>query len=287
MTLNFSKNSTSIAKLGNGGRDYITGNYAFVVGQPAFQYYTYEYLGPLQSIDDLPVNPMTGERMKYYGADAGLAINQQGKIFPGMPMFTDVNGDYLIDGADYGNDKKIIQGKSPEPKIQGGFQTNIKYKNLNLRVQSSFAFGNYIFNTSLQQALSQYDDNTAFFTKALYDLSGSINFWEKPGDNAYYPMRYISYSDGGSARSFRASSMFLEKGDYWSVDDITLSYNIPQKWSEHIGFTRVNVFSTVRNAYMWKASNVPDPRMVTKTGYYNGQGYPINRSLVVGLNVQL
>jgi TonB-linked SusC/RagA family outer membrane protein len=287
MTLNFSKNSTSIAKLGNGGRDYITGNYAFVVGQPAFQYYTYEYLGPLQSIDDLPVNPMTGERMKYYGADAGLAINQQGKIFPGMPMFTDVNGDYLIDGADYGNDKKIIQGKSPEPKIQGGFQTNIKYKNLNLRVQSSFAFGNYIFNTSLQQVLSQYDDNTAFFTKALYDLSGSINFWQKPGDNAYYPMRYISYSDGGSARSFRASSMFLEKGDYWSVDDITLSYNIPQKWSEHIGFTRVNVFSTVRNAYMWKASNVPDPRMVTKTGYYNGQGYPINRSLVVGLNVQL
>jgi hypothetical protein len=230
---------------------------------------------------------MTGERMKYYGADAGLAINQQGKIFPGMPMFTDVNGDYLIDGADYGNDKKIIQGKSPEPKIQGGFQTNIKYKNLNLRVQSSFAFGNYIFNTSLQQVLSQYDDNTAFFTKALYDLSGSINFWQKPGDNAYYPMRYISYSDGGSARSFRASSMFLEKGDYWSVDDITLSYNIPQKWSEHIGFTRVNVFSTVRNAYMWKASNVPDPRMVTKTGYYNGQGYPINRSLVVGLNVQL
>lgn len=286
VTVNFSRNSTSVAKLGNGGRDYISGNYAFVTGRPAFQYYTYEYLGPLQNINDLPVNPMTGERMKYYGSDAGLALNQQGKIFPGMPLFTDVNGDYLIDGGDYGNDKKIIQGKSPEPKIQGGFQTNFKYKGFSLRVQTSFAFGHYIFNTSLQQMLSQYDDNTLFFTKALYDLSGSVKFWEKPGDKAYFPMRYISYSDGGSARSFRESSMFIEKGDYWSIDDITFSYNIPQKWSEKIGLRRLNIYSTLRNAYMWKASLVPDPRMVTKTGYYNGQGYPINRSAVVGLNIQ-
>ena len=286
LTLNLARNKTTIAKLGNEGRDYIANNYAFVLGQPAFQYYTYEYLGPLQSVDDLPVDPMTGQPMRYLWADAGLALNQQGKIFPGMPVFTDVNGDYMIDGANYGYDKKIIQGKSPEPKIQGGFHTNIKYKNLSLRVQSSFAFGHYVFNTSLQQMLAQYDDNISYFTDALYDLSGSVDFWEKPGDNAYYPMRYISYSDGGSARSFRESSMFIQKGDYWSIDNITISYTLPQNISTRIGFRRMNVYSTLRNAYIWKSSDVPDPRMITKTGYYNGQGYPINRNLVLGLNVQ-
>lgn len=287
LTLNFANNNTTIAKMGNGGRDYISGNYAFVVGQPAFQYYTYEYLGPLQSTDDLKVNPMTGEPVKYYGADAGLAINQQGKIFPGMPLFTDVNGDYLIDGANYGLDKKIIQGKSPEPKLQGGVQTNIKFKDLSLRIQSSFAMGHYIFNTSLQQMLSQYDDNTRFFTEGLYDLSSSVEFWEKPGDVAKYPMRFITYADGGSARSFRESSMYIEKGDYLSIDDITLSYNLPKKFSQRVGLSRLNIYSTVRNAYMWKASLVPDPRVITKNGYYNGQGYPINRNLVFGINVQL
>lgn len=286
VSLNLARNSTVIAKLGNEGRDYISGNYAFVLGRPAFQYYTYEYLGPLQSVDDLPVNPMTGEPMKYLWADAGLAINQQGKIFPGMPVYTDVNGDYMIDGGNYGYDKKIIEDKSPEPKIQGGLHTNIKYGSLSLRLQSSFAFGHYVFNTSLQRMLSQYDDNTRYFTDALYDLSGSVKFWEKPGDDAYYPMRYISYSDGGSSRSFRESSMFIEKGDYWSLDNITLSYTIPQKISSRMGLRRFNVYSTVRNAVIWKASNVPDPRMVTKTGYYNGQGYPINRSMVLGFNVQ-
>lgn len=286
MTLNLARNKTTIAKLGNQGRDYINGDYAFVLGQPAFQYYTYEYLGPLQSVDDLPVNPQTGEPMKYLWADAGLALNQQGKIFPGMPVFTDVNGDYLIDGADYGYDKKIIQGKSPEPKIAGGLHTHLKYKNFNLRVQSSFAFGHYIFNTSMQQMLAQYDDNTRFFTDALYDLSSSVKFWEKPGDQAYYPMRYISYSDGGSARSFRRSSMFIEKGDYWSIDNITLSYNIPASLSKRMGLRGMNVYTTMRNVAMWKASNVPDPRVITKTGYYNGQGYPINRSMALGLNIQ-
>lgn len=286
VTLNLARNTTTIAKLGNEGRDYINGNYAFVLGQPAFQYYTYEYLGALQNVDDLQVNPMTGEPVKYLWADAGLALNQQGKIFAGMPVFTDVNGDYMIDGADYGYDKKIIQGKSPEPKVQGGLHTHFSYKSFSVRVQSSFAFGHYIFNTSLQQMLSQYDDNTRFFTDALYDLSGSVKFWEKPGDNAYYPMRYISYGDGGSARSFRESSMFIEKGDYWSIDNITLSYNLPQKLMGKFGLRRTNLYSTLRNAYIWKASNVPDPRLITKTGYYNGQGYPINRSLIIGLNVQ-
>ncbi len=286
ITLNLARNNSSIAKLGNEGRDYISGDYAFVLNRPAFQYYTYEYLGALQDLDDLPVNPMTGEPVKYYGADAGLAINQQGKIFLGMPIYTDVNGDYMIDGGDYGNDKKIIENKSPEPKIQGGLHTNLKFGEFNLRIQSSFAFGHYIFNTSLQQMLSQYDDNTMFFTDALYDLSGDIKFWEKPGDNAYYPMRFISYSDGGSARSFRSSSMFIEKGDYWSLDNITLSYNLPQQFAKKMGLRRVNVYSTVRNALIWKASSIPDPRMVSKTGYYNGEGYPINRSMVLGINIQ-
>lgn len=285
-TVNLASNNSYIAELGNNGRDYINNNYAFVVGHSAFQYYTYEYLGVLQNVDDLPVNPMTGEPVKYKWADAGLALNQQGKIFVGMPLFTDANGDSEVDGGNYGYDKKIISGKSPEPKIMGGVHTSIKYKGLSLRIQSSFAFGHYIFNTSLQHMLSTYDDQGRFFTQALYDMSNDIDFWESPGDDAYYPMRYITYSDGGSSRSFRESSMFIEKGDYWNIDNITLSYNLPTQITNKLGCRGVNIYTTLKNPYMWKASLVPDPRMVTKTGYYNGQGYPLSRSMVFGLNVQ-
>jgi len=283
--VNLSKNNSVIAKLGNGGRDYINGDYAFVVGKPAFQYYTYEYLGPLNSFDDLPVNPVTGNALKYYGGDAGLALGLQGKIFPGMPLFTDVNGDYQIDAADYGNDKKIIPNKSPEPKIMGGLHTTIRYKNFSIRVQSSFQFGNYIFNTTLQEQLQRYDEVDKFFTTALYKTDAS-KFWTKPGDGAYYPMRYISYSDGGSVRAFRRSSMFLEKGDYWSIDNVTFSYNLPKKMLSKLKIRGLNVYGTGRNVFMWKASGVLDPRTVSKTGYYNGGGYPLSSSFIFGLQLQ-
>ncbi len=285
-TLNLAENKSVIAKMGNEGRDYISGGYAFIVGEPAFQYYTYEYLGVLQSVDDLPVNPMTGQPMTYKWADAGLALNQQGKVFPGMPLFTDADGDYKVDGGNYGFDKKIIAGKSPEPKVMGGLHTTIKYRRFSLRVQSSFAFGHYIFNTSLQQMLSTYDDNIRFFTTALYDLSNQVDFWEKPGDDAYYPMRYITYSDGGSSRSFRQSSMFIEKGDYWSIDNITISYSLPKQVVGKIRLRGLNVYASLQDAYMWQASKVPDPRLVTKTGYYSGQGYPITRTITFGTNIQ-
>jgi len=284
-TANLSKNNSKIAKLGNGGRDYINGDYAFVVGRPAFQYYTYEYLKTLDSFDDLPVNPVSGEPLKYYGADAGLALGLQGKIFPGMPLFTDVNGDYQIDGDDYGNDKKIIDNKSPEPKIMGGLHTTIRYKNISFRVQSSFAFGHYIFNTTLQEQLQGYDQVDNFFTKALYKTDDS-KFWKQAGDGSYYPMRYISYSDGGSVRAFRRSSMFLEKGNYWSIDNVTLSYNLPKKILSTMHLRGVNIYGTARNIFMWKLSGVLDPRAVSKTGYYNGDGYPVSGSFIFGLQLQ-
>ncbi len=284
-TFNVAQNNSYIAKLGNAGRDYINGNYAFVEGQSAFQYYTYEYLGVVQDVADLPVNPLTGQPLSLLWADAGLALNQQGKYFPGMPLFADANGDYQIDGGNYGYDKKIIRGKSPEPKIYGGVNTNIKYKGWALRIQSHFAAGHYIYNTALQSMLSTYDETDQFYLRALYDLSSQIDFWEKPGDKAYYPMRYIAYSDGGSMRSFRNSSMFIEKGDYFSIDNITLSYNLPSKWIKRVDLKNVRVYATMQQPFMWKASLVPDPRTVSKNGYYNGNSYPISKSLVFGTNI--
>lgn len=284
-TLNLSNNHSTIAKLGNGGRDYINGNYAFVVGRPAFQYYTYEYVGALDSYDDLPVNPLTGKALAYYLADAGLGMGLQGRIFPGMPLFTDVNGDYLIDGDDYGNDKKIIDNKSPEPKIMGGFNTTLRYKNFSLRAQSSFAFGNYIFNTTLRDQLTAFDRQGDFMTSALYVLDKK-KFWREPGDGSYYPMIYVEYTSGGSARAFRSSSMYLEKGDYWSIDNITLSYNLPEKVLSSLNFHRVNLYVTFNNVYMWKVSGVSDPRLISKTGYYNGNGYPLSLGTLFGVQFQ-
>lgn len=286
-TLNLANNSTKIAKLGNGGRDYINrgGYYAFIEGAPAFQYYMYEYQGTLDYYSDLPVDPFTGEALKYNGADAGLARNLQGRIFPGMPVFTDVNGDYRIEGYESENDMKIIEGKTPEPKVTGGLNTTLRWKGLSLRVNTSFAFGHYIVNSTLQQQLSRFDDAASFYQYALYKFDDS-KFWKAPGDGSYYPMIYVNYWEGGGARSFRMSSMFIEPGDYWSLDNVTLSYDLPHKWLDKIRMRGINVYVTGQNLAMWKKSSVLDPRLVSRTGFYNGSGYPISRTIVFGVQLQ-
>ena len=282
-TLNLAKNTTTIAKMGNRGRDIIQDGYAFVQGERAFQFYMKEYLGPLQSFDDLPVNPYTGKAMVYQSSDAGLALNYQGRIFPGMPVFTDADGDYQL-YAWYGDsgDSKIIAGKSPEPKITGGLHTTLKYKGWQLRVNSSFAFGGYIYNTSLENMLSVYDSMNNYLHRASYDLE-DVDFWQAPGDDAYYPMVYIAYTDGGSARAFQSSSMYLEKNNYWSIDNITLSYTFPTDMIAKIGLKGLSLSAQMQNVAIMKSSKVQDPRVITKTGRYNGDGFPIQRKMTFGL----
>ena len=180
---------------------------------------------------------------------------------------------------------KIIEGKTPEPKVTGGLNTTLRWKGLSLRVNTSFAFGHYIVNSTLQQQLSRFDDAASFYQYALYKFDES-KFWKAPGDGSYYPMIYVNYWEGGGARSFRMSSMFIEPGDYWSLDNVTLSYDLPHKWLDKIRMRGINVYVTGQNLAMWKKSSVLDPRLVSRTGFYNGSGYPISRTIVFGVQLQ-
>ncbi|MBR5403983.1 MAG: SusC/RagA family TonB-linked outer membrane protein [Bacteroidales bacterium] len=284
-TLNLGNNHMVIAKMGNGGKDYINTdeNYAFIQGAPAFQYYMHEYQGALDNFSDLPVNPLTGEALTYYMVDMGLARNLQGRIFPGCSLYTDVDGDYYLRNDE--SDMKVIEGKTAEPKITGGLSTGFKYKNFSFRINTSFAFGHWIFNTTLYEQLSRLDNSSDFYQYALYKFDES-KFWSGPGDNSYYPMLYVNYWEGGGASIYRKSSMYLERGDYWSIDNINVSYNLPDKWMSKIHLRGINVYLNVSNVAMFKASSVLDPRKVSRIGFYNGEGYPLSQTFVIGTQIQ-
>ena len=160
-----------------------------------------------------------------------------------------------------------------------------RWKNLSVRVNTSFAFGHWIFNTTLYQQLSRFDSAQDFYQYALYKFDDS-KFWKEPGDNSYYPMLYVNYWEGGGSRMFRKSSMYLERGDYWSVDNVNISYNLPDKWMGAMGIRGINVYLNINNLAMWKRSSVLDPRRVSRTGFYNGEGYPLSQTFVLGAQIQ-
>ena len=281
---NFAHNDNFLTKLPYEGRDFLNKdkNYAYVMGYPLNVPWMYEYVGIVQDVNDLPVNPFTGERVR--NEDSYNYSN--GAYFPGLALYRDVNGDYIIkrwDDSDYA----FITDKTANPKVIGGINTVMKYKKWSLRVNTSFALGHYIFNRTLSSRLDRYsiDANYSFWlNKASYELP--YNFWEKPGDNAEYPKFVAGVLDVGSYYEFPPSSLFLEKGDYLKISDITLSYTFDQPFLAKIHVKSIRFYTTASDVYQFQKANVPDASMVDARGYDYGNGYPLSRKFIFGLNAK-
>ncbi len=120
---------------------------------------------------------------------------------------------------------------------------------------------------------------------ALPDLS-DVDYWKQVGDNAKYPS--LSSVTGTRYKYAAVSSAWLEKGDYFRVKNLSLSYSLPQATVERIHMKRVRVYGMLDNVYMWSASkNVPDAEEVNAFGVYSGSGYPIPKKFTLGLDISL
>lgn len=282
----FAQNRNYIARLPNGGRDYINTNqgYAYVTGQPTNLYYMAEYLGVVRDVSTLPVNPLNGIPLRIAG-DFGLGLQwPSGYYYPGLPRFTDVDGDFMINNDD--RDRKFIEGKSPNPKIVGGVNMFFKYEQFSLRLMSNFSFGSWIYNYTLQKQIDRFNASYVWYSGALYSLYESYGFYDREkGGQSELPMLEVEYSDGGGVRSFRRSSMFLERGDYWKISDAILTYTLPARWTNRIAASQAQVNIAVSNLCQWQASSVPDATLVNARGEDYGDGYPLGRRYNIGLRL--
>ncbi len=279
----FAQNKNYVSKLPNGNRDYIGGNYGYVVGRPLniYRMFVNDYI--IDDLSQLPVNPFTGEPLT--GKAAWAAIR------PGFPIWKDLNGDYLLNEA---HDLKLATEFSPIPDIQGSFNINFKYKGWYLQAYSQFSFGADIKNTVLNQYLDAYDrTGQNWANRGLADLSAHT-FWEKPGDGAAgvdFPALYPTIgSIGGPFYGFRGNqTLWLDSGDYWRVTNASVGYTFEknENFMKNIGLTRLRLFASVLNPYQWQRSKkVVDASMVDAKGYTYGNGYPQAKTISMGIDVK-
>lgn len=276
-----SHNENAVTSLPNGNRDYyVSGwSYGYVLGMPAASFWGGTYLGPLQNINDLPVNPFTGKPMSI------TKDGVWGVAKPGYPVFADVNGNYLV--SDSGDEDWGFVAKDPNPKVVGHFNIVTKYKNWQLRINTNFIFGRDIFDEVSRDILGRFDWAGNWVKKSMINVP-DYDFWTPENPNAKLPS-LIPQADGIPARyAFRGgTSMWWEKGDYWKINDITLSYNFDGRWMKSIGIDRLYVHATMFNVWQWQASkNIVDASQVDSRGYTFGDGYPMPRKYVFGINLQ-
>jgi len=168
------------------------------------------------------------------------------------------------------NEHKKFFG-SAIPDFNGGLTNSFRYKNFDLSVLLTYSYGGQF-----------YDGNYAnLMHEGIYGNHWHrdiLSRWQKPGDITNVPR-----IQNGVSGQQGISSQFLFDASYLNVKNIKLTYSIPQSVATRLHVSRLQVYGSVDNAYLFTAKKGMDPQRA-----FNGisdASYPPSRTLKFGLNV--
>ena len=184
----------------------------------------------------------------------------------------DENGNYILDTDDEGNVVEHYLG-SAQPKWNLGLAINATYKDFDLNISGYGMFGQKVLNATRMQL---FDATRLPSQNTLDDFVGS---GIKGG---------LVYSD-----------YFIERGDFFRLQNITLGYTIPK--TKKFGFEKIRVYFTAENLFCITGYDGTDPevyipdnvlqgpgidRMISDNDTGNGATYsPRPRTFSLGLNL--
>ncbi|WP_439504283.1 SusC/RagA family TonB-linked outer membrane protein [Sediminibacterium sp.] len=188
----------------------------------------------------------------------------------------DANGLWIIMGAD-GKPKPYTQARQEDkqilgnglPRYYGGWNNTIRYKNWDLSVLMRGAFDFQILNFQRM-----------FYENSQPQILGNYNVLKSAFDNVYgktrlkNPQAYVSY--------------YVENGDYWKIDNITLGYNVNMKGNKYIKSLRL--YASGLNMFTITGYKGIDPE-VNRSGLAPGNDerdkFPTTRTFTLGALVTL
>lgn len=237
----------------------ISGMTIWKEGESRYNYYIVEYAG---------VDPENGEPL-YWTHDPildaeGKATGEYG------PEYKTSNYDHA-----FANNRKETGNNLPP--VYGGFGTTVKFFGFDFGIQFSYQIGGRTFDQQYGR-LMHNGSTTSLGTNFHTDM---LNAWTPENRNTNIPKldTQASYDLGSQWTDFN-----LVSSDYLSLNNITLGYTIPSKWTTKLGIESVRVYGAAENVALWSKRKGLDPRMsLTATGQYGT--YSVIRSISGGIKV--
>ena len=122
--------------------------------------------------------------------------------------------------------------------------------------------------------------------------------WSEDNPNAYWPRLRGSLAVSGRGTLRAANDRYLQKARYCRLKNISLGYTLPQQITRKAHIEKLRIYVSGENLFFWsplkKYAKNYDPEMITagdadfasKTGTDGqGYGYPMTRSVTIGLNI--
>ncbi|WP_425423139.1 SusC/RagA family TonB-linked outer membrane protein [Spirosoma panaciterrae] len=210
----------------------------------------YQYDGIFTSQADIDAN-----KLDYSGVGASV-------LRPGDMKLKDINGDGKINGDD-----RVRADRNNQPRFQGGFSGNLRWKNFDFSVLLQASTGGQIF-------LQTESGTIGNFLKWSYD-----HRWTVDNPSSTDP-RIV---DRSNQYFSNGTSYWLKSTDYIRLKNVELGYTLPATFANKIGLNNLRVYVNGLNLATYSPSmkGLFDPESTSGSAQY----YPQARIINTGLSV--
>lgn len=245
---NFAHNEGKLMKISEALRaynervdDYLTLKYtayanAAKQSEPFLKYEEGGSLTAIYGMKSLGINPADGEE---------LFVDRSGNV----------TGEWL-------SSQQQIIGNT-EPKGQGSFGINIRWKRLTLYTSCMYEFGGQQYNSTLLSKVECVDLSSSNADKRVLTQR-----WQKPGDIT--PLKNIA----NRKQTTQSTSRFVQDNNLFSINSISLSYDFNPEWVKRVGLDVLRIQASTNELATF--SSIKQER---------GLDYPFARTFNLGLSV--
>jgi len=244
----------------------INGSYFMAEGMSYYEFYRPSFAG---------VNDETGVSQWYYwknenvldaagnpiqkiGDDGKPMVDTKGEPIYETQKVREVTEDYALASSN----GREFQGDSL-PDLFGGFGTSIVWKGLDFSAQFTYQIGGQAYDSGYAIYMSS-PTGTSDGSPYHRDL---LNAWTP--DNKTSDIPRFAYGDNYSAAG---SDRFLTDASFLNIQNITLGYTLPQKWTKKLLVNKLRLYVSCDNVWYWSKRQGLDPRQSISGGtnpYYH------------------
>jgi TonB-linked SusC/RagA family outer membrane protein len=208
--------------------------------------------------EDLPLNSFY--IAKYAGvSDEGLS----------QWYYTDANGEKQKTTSFQDATKYIIKAEQP---VYGGFGSSLNLYGVDVNVQFTYQLGGRGLDT--EYALLMTNPTISATGYAIH--KDMLKAWSEDNTDSNIPRWQFADENTGAV-----SDRYLIKNSYLALQNVQIGYTVPQRFYSALGLSKVRLYASGDNLYLWSKRKGYDPRISSGYGVYSPM-----RTISGGINIQ-
>lgn len=233
---------------------WVNGSRIYKEGESMYNYYLVKYAG---------VDPDTGEALYWARTTDGQEIK------------TSNWADCYSGNSDKGLVANRVATGNVMPKAYGGFGTTLSLYGVDFSMSFAYQFGGRNFDTGYQNLMHGY--TSRYYGRNFH--TDILNRWTEDNRNTDVPR--LNAADQYTSST---SDRFLISSDYLSLNNITIGYTLPSKFTRKFGVESIRFYGAAENVALWSKRRGLDPRQAY--GVSDNSTYSPIRSISGGIRVQ-